>query len=85
MTRMGCPLECSLGSSDSTLWTRGTTVAAKHIADMNGMHKQLTWKSSDRCLASESYCFVTRYPGRPIFTVFEVATRRCGAGAVGLS
>jgi len=52
---------------------------------MNGVHKQLTWKSSDRCLASESYCFVTRYPGRPIFTVFEVATRRCGAGAVGLS
>ena len=32
-----------------------------------------TWNSRERCLVSWSNCFVTLYPGRPIFT----ATRQC--------
>lgn len=34
-----------------------------------------TWKSSERCRVLGSNCFVTRYPGRPIFTAHRSTKR----------
>lgn len=66
--------------------TRGSAIyCGKHSgAAPCAMHPR-TWNSRPRVPVSASNCLVTRYPGRPMRTVFLMATRRCGAGATGFS